>query len=490
MSQLTKHSEARVIWTIGNTQIVESEPDQGITPTLKAAALGIAAITAAPISPVIAIALAGYAAMKVFESFQFAGKDGADMAKSIYDDVNGTTDAAAETVPPGWVPMPQLPGEPRYQPSPQTQLGAIDVPVEAAPTGNDPVSVLNRAYQQSDPIGLPSALRAVATSKPYSTLICGMSGAGKDITLYNIMRSLKTAHPNHYFLGIDAKGFEEEKPLWSFYDYAFHINAFIDPIEYHALLVEKLEYAAQRRNVFVAFSEINGLKSTYLGRGRADEWKQIAFLIGNIATQGNSFNRFLYGTVQGISLESLGIANEERGNLHFLAIANVTQFGYVQSVLAEVKVFPKTILDSDRFNAAISHSTATQHLKSHDIVKGVAYFHSAIKRWEPMPRLENPGHDRDNPLPQSVETNAPRSAPVVPIDSEGSDPAIELIQDEPNAEKREALLIAYRWAKTRLDNDKEVSREIFLNRAKNDRKSLYLQEQREEVWEDLQALIN
>ncbi|MBD2079593.1 hypothetical protein [Leptolyngbya sp. FACHB-17] len=160
MSQLSKHSEHHVIWTIGNTRIVDSEPDQGITPTIKAAALGIAAITTAPISPVIAIALAGYAAMKVFESFHFAGTDAADMAREIYKDVNGTE---AETVPDGWVPMPQSIDQPTK---------AISL-VEDRPT---PVDVPEQAVQ---PSARPTALSCIVADPYQSRAFFGAQRTGK-----------------------------------------------------------------------------------------------------------------------------------------------------------------------------------------------------------------------------------------------------------------------------------------------------------------------
>ena len=70
------------------------------------------------------------------------------------------------------------------------------------------------------------------------------------------------------------------------------------------------------------------------------------------------------------------------------------------------------------------------------------------------------------------------------------DPAIELINSEPNIDRRDALTIAYLWAQAKLDKGEEVSRSAFLERARNERKSEYLANNRDEVWEDLQTLLD
>ena len=81
------------------------------------------------------------------------------------------------------------------------------------------------------------------------------------------------------------------------------------------------------------------------------------------------------------------------------------------------------------------------------------------------------------------------TAPEKVLDSP-LDPAIELINSEPNIDRRDALMIAYLWAKGKLDKGEEVSRSAFLERARKERKSDYLVNNRDEVWEDLQTLID
>ncbi len=70
------------------------------------------------------------------------------------------------------------------------------------------------------------------------------------------------------------------------------------------------------------------------------------------------------------------------------------------------------------------------------------------------------------------------------------DPAIELINGEPNPLKREALMIAYQWARARQDKGDSVDRQTFLERARKDRNCEYLKDNRDEIWEELQGLLN
>ncbi len=70
-----------------------------------------------------------------------------------------------------------------------------------------------------------------------------------------------------------------------------------------------------------------------------------------------------------------------------------------------------------------------------------------------------------------------------------TDPTIARINTEPDLDKREALTIAYQWAIARQDNGATITRPDFINRAKNDRKSTYLRDNRDEIWDDLQRLI-
>ena len=70
-----------------------------------------------------------------------------------------------------------------------------------------------------------------------------------------------------------------------------------------------------------------------------------------------------------------------------------------------------------------------------------------------------------------------------------SDPAIELINEIDEPDRKEALMIAYQWSLSRRESVGEVGKADFLNRAKNDRKCEYLKLNRSQIWEDLQVLL-
>ena len=73
--------------------------------------------------------------------------------------------------------------------------------------------------------------------------------------------------------------------------------------------------------------------------------------------------------------------------------------------------------------------------------------------------------------------------------TQNSDPAIDLINEIEEPDRKEAMLIAYQWALSRQESVGEVTKTDFLNRAKHDRKCEYLKQNRNQIWEELQALI-
>jgi hypothetical protein len=143
-----------------------------------------------------------------------------------------------------------------------------------------------------------------------------------------------------------------------------------------------------------------------------EEWREIAHRIAYLAIQGNAAGKYLYATAHALNLDSLGIKKESRANCSFIAIANSTQFSFLSQIAGDTKVFhASVILNQLAFQSACSRSTATAHLRNHDILKGIAYFHTALNRWEPMPRLVNPGADRCDPI--TAPTLHSSASPVV-----------------------------------------------------------------------------
>lgn len=69
------------------------------------------------------------------------------------------------------------------------------------------------------------------------------------------------------------------------------------------------------------------------------------------------------------------------------------------------------------------------------------------------------------------------------------DPAIALIDEVQDPDKKEALKVAYQWAIERQQSGQEITRVDFLNRARNDRNCTYLKLNRNQLWDELQALL-
>lgn len=255
------------------------------------------------------------------------------------------------------------------------------------------------AQRSQQEVGLPPALKAVMVDKPYSTFIVGQSGAGKDITLWNIVKGLRERYPDAYFLGIDGKNSDKETNLWKsgLYDKVIRISMLDDPRDYHDTLIELMRTAIRdvKGLAFIIFSEVNGIRDGYKAYKLNDLWTELAVYIGFCAIQGNSEDKFLLATAQALNLEELGIPKSSRANSSFMAIGNSTQYSFLNQVAGDVNVFDRnSLLDQGAFQSACSRSTATEHLPTHDLLKGIAWFHTACNRWEPMPRLHNPGVDR------------------------------------------------------------------------------------------------
>jgi hypothetical protein len=284
--------------------------------------------------------------------------------------------------------------------------------------GESAVAVLERTMAKPTTIGLPEALRSVTVDNPYSTFIIGMSGAGKDIALYSVMAALKAKYPTALYVGIDGKNHAGELPLWSegIYDRTIHISMLDRVNDYHrgllALLKQSCEFPGM---VFVAFSELNGIAGSYIAAGMKPEWGEVAHYLRYLALQGNAAGKFLLSTAQGLTLDELGISTSTRANIQFLMVGNGSQFGFISSITANTSVFDRKLInDQNTFIAACSRSTALEHLPNRDTDKGISYFHTALNRWEPMPRLVNPGNDRCNLVvsASSIAQLAPVADPV------------------------------------------------------------------------------
>ncbi len=354
---------------------------------------------------------------------------------------------------------------------PDAATPLLQVAARTQAEGESTVAVLERTVAQPTAIGLPEALRSVTVTHPYSTFIIGMSAAGKDIALNNIMTALKASNPTALCVGIDGKNHAGELPLWSdaLYDRKLHISMLDKPKDYHPKLLALIQQACEFPGmVFVAFSELNGIAGSYLASGMKTEWGEIAHYLRYLALQGNAAGKFLLSTAQGLTLDELGLTTSTRANIQFLMVGNGTQFGFISSITANTTVFDRKLInDQNTFIAACSRSTALEHLPNRDTDKGVAYFHTALNRWEPMPRLINPGNDRSAPTspPAAAAPVGPTAIkPAVTADLHGEqgidlaasieveelvDSALETLYDNPGKEFGLTRLFAKRSQRER-----------------------------------------
>lgn len=298
------------------------------------------------------------------------------------------------SVSPDAIPVIQVGAHP-----PERVILDSTVKTEIVTFGETRKQLEKMARRSQQEVGLPPALKAVMVDKPYSTFIVGQSGAGKDITLWNIVKGLRERYPDAYFLGIDGKNSDKETNLWEsgLYDKVIRLSMLDNPKAYHDTLIELMRTAIRKVKgmAFIVFSEVNGIRDGYKAYKLNDLWTELAVYIGFCAIQGNSEEKFLLATAQALNLEELGIPKSSRANSSFMAIGNSTQYSFLNQVAGDVNVFDRNaLLDQGSFQSACSRSTATEHLPTHDLLKGIAWFHTACNRWEPMPRLHNPGVDR------------------------------------------------------------------------------------------------
>ena len=91
--------------------------------------------------------------------------------------------------------------------------------------------------------------------------------------------------------------------------------------------------------------------------------------------------------------------------------------------------------------------------------------------------------------PYEVLTHGLATMLLTQNSTQESDPAIDLINEIDDPDKKEAMMIAYQWALSKSESSGEVRRSDFINRAKNDRNCTYLKLNRNQIWEELETLI-
>jgi hypothetical protein len=223
-------------------------------------------------------------------------------------------------------------------------------------------------------------------------------------------------------------------------------------------------------------------------------------------SSGETDGRFLWAITQSPLVSDLGMSGGNRSTFDFLALEKAETAEHAESVLASMRGM-KELPPQEAYEAS---------------PVGTLFYHSQLGRWAAVPRYEvpeiapgdklcpelqalvnpkpayavvssgpsmSPATIPETPLPDIFQAFAAATVTTSFLQENLGDPALELIDAITDPDHKEALLIAYQWALAREKSVGQITRADFLNRAKNERRSLYLKTNREGVWRELEGLI-
>ncbi|MBW4419830.1 MAG: ATP-binding protein [Myxacorys californica WJT36-NPBG1] len=415
----------------------------------------------------------------VIAELQFAHERGLNLSDAAWDYLDGYNELMAlpQAEREGWAVMPALPDEPAKAIGEPTRLGAVAVQAS-------PVEKCTTAFEAllASPFTSRAIFGAQRTGKSYLAACASLELAKRGISVFHI--------------NLMSYG-DEDSQYWQ------HAKRSVRCDLPSLSVRDGVPFIKQAMEVLKAF--IDTPNSLLI----VDEW---AYIGATATPHRDSLEPLLNALASQIaSLSSAGI-KRQRGLWviapEFVAgglVPNGKTAKKLQLVYATIHPdrtldwngnhigFSGELFDQVKNNFPIDLPASLMELPNCD---RIVYIN---REWMPVGELPS--------LPKWVEAQ-----PTVPTDPRAqlekawvsfddsgheaiapaveTDPAIELIQNEPNEEKREALMIGYQWAKGRITDGKEVSREAFLNRAKNERKCEHLREKRNEIWNELEALIS
>ncbi|MGI0495095.1 hypothetical protein ACN4EG_25200 [Alkalinema pantanalense CENA528] len=367
-------------------------------------------------------------------------------------------------------------------PPPQDQVQDQD-----APTQQEPTSLPQSASQQAAKPSYAQTGDDVARSlaeKLQSTLIVGQPGAGKGMLIAMATREVKRLHPDVQIWAIDPKADPQEAGYWQACDRMLSIP--ISPFT----KFEDMDYICDRIDGFIAeFQASNKPKllifdEALAAREKAPKWfKGLMSGFNALCSMGRSRRQYGWLVSQSPNTDDFGISGGVRNVYRRILLLSQDNLGLLDN-------------GSTYFSGKPTRMLLGQ--------SGRVFFDSTINGWGSVPRYEIPSSPVvpvSNPQPEPAPIGESRrenlerlyrESPAIPDQppiEETADPMIDLLECEPDPQMRKALLIAYRWARSRMSEGKDVTRESFLNRAKNERKCDYLRENRNEVWDMLDGLI-
>lgn len=213
MSNIVKADHNKIVLSIGNVDIVDSQPDEGLVQLGKVSVLAVSALATASVSPMIAIALGGYAAFKIFDLCKSLS-DSSPMNSLVKDVLRDEVTTPAPTA--------YLAGSIGMT----TRLGAIDVPVRQVPQQQSTDSPVPVEIPESIPVTpaaqrQPSpqrqretALDALLASPYISRALFGAQRTGKSYLAAVASRKLSEQGTKTYHLNLASFGTEDDE-YWS-----------------------------------------------------------------------------------------------------------------------------------------------------------------------------------------------------------------------------------------------------------------------------------
>jgi len=447
------------------------------------ALFGIAVFTHAPL---VGMVCAAYAAYKVTETVRgLYGGDNALTSRLEQDlGIVAVEEVATPTIAPQSESLPAATDSgPVATSSPignHTRLRAVEV--SASPAAETSV-------QNAKPFDVTYDLG----TNPQSALIAGVPGAGKGMIASNAIRHMKAKRPELTVMVIDPKADEKESGYWAGVANVIERLAFAenDPDDCATWLLLKIQQfqrlptpkllVMDEGAVIVQFLKLAHKDIKAMGRLKA--------FIAHISSMGDSAESWLWFITQMVNVDDLGISGGFRSIFRAIAVVAPKNINAVNAFLATTFV-PMPSGGMEEIMSLMKQSPVNR-----------AFYDGKSNQWYLMPELENhSGYDRDSRTYIKGELSQVKPQEISPRESleklfQGTPalptaPAIELIESVPNGKKREALLIAYRWAVTRLEDGKDIDKGSFVERARKERHCAYLRDNRDEIWDELQGLID
>jgi hypothetical protein len=244
----------------------------------------------------------------------------------------------------------------------------------------EPCNVPVAEYLEPAKMGLPGFI-AEMSHNVRSSLIVGIPGAGKGLTVSNLIGKVRHYRPELQIFGTDPKNDPKETGYWQGYT---AIDRFdmerLDGWEIEQRLTGDLNRFLDAGDnalwVIDEFATLIGMVS--------DKWlKGFTAKIQAIVQMGNSRGRYVWIVSQSGNLSELKLQPSLRSSLELLAIVRPGSDAAVAGLIRTDLIADK---DTTRMQAMIDRSPV-----------GRAYYYGKAGQWAAMPELPNlSGYDRDS----------------------------------------------------------------------------------------------